>query len=85
MRKNSLQKKEKKPKKIWFKAITHNLWMPISKEGWLAMAYLLFWSYSLLSRASHETIVLSRDWALLLEFIIFMVLNYFVFRGRAEK
>ncbi len=80
----AVQKTTKGNKKIWFKRITHNLAIPISIEGWVSMSIIVYWAFSLLSRASDKPLDLTRDWPQFLELAAIVLVSLMLFRGRAE-
>lgn len=76
---------KRKEKKIWFRAITHNLCIPITIEGWVSMSVFLYWAFSLMLRTPDEPISITKHWPELIELIVLLIVSYFFFRGRIEK
>ena len=79
---------DKEDKKVWFKAFSSRLWVPVSIEGWL-VTVASFSTLYLIPRinniSAHAPFILSQHWPMLVEFAIAIGALSFVCKGHVDK
>lgn len=74
--------------KVWFKAYSFNLWIPVSLEGWVVtvvFTVLLFFLAKLNNVSSEMPFSLSQHWPILLELAVVTAIFYYVSKGHVDK
>ena len=75
-------------KKVWFHRVNARIWLPISWEGWAMLLGLVGGILLILhlnGLSGKESIVFARDWPILLEMGVLVVVFYGLSHGRVRK
>jgi hypothetical protein len=77
-----------KQKKTWFIGFTSRLWVPVSLEGWIVTASF-FTGIILIGKintvSNDVSLSISKIILILLEFIVLLVIFYFLTKGHVDK
>ncbi len=77
-----------KGKKFWFKKVSPTLWVPVSREGWLASSVFvlaLFFIYKTNDISSEIPISIETHGVMITEMVVSVVVLYWVSRGHVKK
>lgn len=77
-----------KQNKTWFVGYTSRLWVPVSFEGWLATAAFfvgIFIIGKINNVPKNTSLNVSQIMPILFEFIILIIILYFVTKGHVDK